>query len=65
MKEFFDKRSAMYDAHIEKSVAAFKELYTLITEPISPTEKPIKVLDIGAAPAWNLRAFSTVLRMPE
>ncbi len=55
----------MYDAHIEKSVAAFKELYTLITEPISPTEKPIKVLDIGAAPAWNLRAFSTVLRMPE
>lgn len=57
MKGFFDKRSATYDAHMEKSVATFKEIYNLIAEPIINTDLPVEVLDIGCGTGLELEAI--------
>ncbi len=56
MKDFFDKRSATYDAHMEKSVATFKEIYTLVAGPIAETDLAIEVLDIGCGTGLELEA---------
>ena len=54
MGAFFDKRSGKYDAHIKKSVAAFKEVYTLVGGTVAGTDRPLEILDIGCGTGLEL-----------
>jgi tRNA (cmo5U34)-methyltransferase len=59
MTDFFDARSAGYDAHMQRSVAQFDAFYAAVAQPIPRTAAALRVLDIGCgtglelAPIWQ------------
>src|SRR6056297_304932 len=54
MDEFFDKRAANYDQHMQENVDDFNTFYQKIAEDIKSTEEPVSVLDIGCGTGLEL-----------
>lgn len=47
MAEFFNQRASSYDQHMHDSLRNFDQFYQALCQPISPTDDPISILDIG------------------
>jgi tRNA (cmo5U34)-methyltransferase len=54
MAAFFDARAAGYDAHMAHNVESFSEFYAAVAEPVGATDRPVKLLDIGAGTGLQL-----------
>ncbi len=54
MDEFFDSVSGNYDEHMKQTVHQFNRYYERISEEIVPTDKEIKILDLGIGTGLEL-----------
>ena len=57
MASFFDLRATGYDVHIKDVVYTdeeFEQFYQAISQPIAPTEQPLKILDLGCGTGLEL-----------
>ena len=54
MDDFFNKRSAGYDNHMQENVSNYNEFYPKIAEDINNTQQAIKILDIGCGTGIEL-----------
>lgn len=54
MDDFFDKRAARYDTHMQANVDDFENFYKKIAEPIRETDEKISILDIGCGTGIEL-----------
>lgn len=54
MKSFFDLRADGYDEHMASILEGFENFYRKIASPIEKTDKPVKVLDLGAGTGIEL-----------
>ena len=57
MADFFDARSDGYDEHMRSSVSEFDTFYQSIARIVSPTDQPVKILDIGCGTGLELDAI--------
>ena len=57
MGEFFKARVNGYDEHMRMNVAGFEKLYTVISDPINSTMRPLQILDLGCGTGLELKAI--------
>ncbi len=57
MADFFDARSDGYVEHMRRSVSEFDDFYQSVARLVSPTDQPVKILDIGCGTGLELDAI--------
>lgn len=57
MTDFFDKRVEVYENHMRGCVAGFTEFYKTISNPISDTNKPLFILDLGCGTGLEIEGI--------
>lgn len=56
MGDFFKARVDGYDEHMRLNVDGFKQIYTMVAEPIEKMQKAVNVLDLGCGTGLELEA---------
>lgn len=56
MGDFFKKRVDGYDEHMRLNVDGFKQIYTVVADPIEQTQKTVSLLDLGCGTGLELEA---------
>jgi len=56
MRDFFKARVDGYDEHMRLNVDGFKQIYTVVVDPIEQTQKAVRVLDLGCGTGLELGA---------
>src|SRR6056297_1803841 len=56
MRDFFKARVDGYDEHMRMNVDGFKQIYTVVADPIVPSQQAVDLLDLGCGTGLELEA---------
>jgi tRNA (cmo5U34)-methyltransferase len=54
MSSFFNLRAEGYDNHMEETVSEFDTFYNRVSEPMTETMEPLKIIDLGCGTGLEL-----------